>query len=284
MSAAPLRRPFGCLQKALRQASQLQHPHRQQQRTYANAILKEPVHIPPAAPAATPRLRMFFSLLLLALLSLLFLPLRLAQLTNPTQKPVTILNRGRARRQNPSNAKKFRTGFAVYAPLAPGSNKVKPTHPHLVRPPRDPIATHHAFQIRKMDPSGARTRLFSKDNPQSARVGDILLVTTRRSAEPFGGVLIGVRRRGIETSILLRGQLTKIGTEMSFKVYSRNVTGIEILQRAKKRARRAKLTYLRQPKHEIGSVDHLVREWKRNRNVNLNKGAKKQKKTRRIDV
>lgn len=119
-----------------------------------------------------------------------------------------------------------------------------------------------------MDPSGSRTRLFSKENPDSARVGDIVLVTTKRAADPFAGVLIAIRRRGIETAILLRGQLTKVGTEMSFKVYSRNVTGIEIIKRAEKRARRAKLTYMRQPKHDIGSVDHLVREWRRMRAAN----------------
>lgn len=195
---------------------------------------------------------------------------------------VTILNRGRTRRQNPSNTKKFRTGFAVYAPALPGTYRLQPTHPHLVRPPPDPIASHHAYQIRKMDPSGARTRLFSKDNPQAARVGDIMLVTTKKAAEPFGGVLIGVRRRGVETSILLRGQLTKVGTEMSFKIYSRNVTGIEIIRRARKRARRAKLTYMRKPKHDVGDVSNLVREWKRGRNV-INTKGKKQKKTRKVD-
>lgn len=116
-----------------------------------------------------------------------------------------------------------------------------------------------------MDPSGARTRLFAKDNKDAAQVGDILLVTAKRSAEPFAGVLMAIRRRGIETAIQLRGQLSRLGVEMWFKVYSRNVTGIEIIKRAAKRARRAKLTYLRQPKHDVGSVEHLVREWRRSR-------------------
>lgn len=129
-----------------------------------------------------------------------------------------------------------------------------------------------------MDPSGARTRLFARDNPQAARPGDVLLVKTKKSAEPFGGVLVGLRRRGIESSILLRGQLTKVGTEMSFKIYSRNVTAIEVVKRAEKRARRAKLTYMRQPKHDLGDVTHLVRQWKRGRNVITTKGKKGKKK------
>lgn len=130
-----------------------------------------------------------------------------------------------------------------------------------------------------MDPSGARTKLFSKENKDAVRLGDILLVTTKRAAEPFAGVFIGIRRRGIETAILLRSQLTKIGVEMWFKLYSRSVTGIEIIQRAQRRARRAKLTYMRKPKHDVGSVDHLVRAWRRNRlaATSVKKGGKKVK-------
>lgn len=153
------------------------------------------------------------------------------------------------------------------------------THAHLKRPFPTPLQAHHDYQIRKMDPSGARTKLFAKDNKDAARVGDVLMVTAKRSAEPFAGVLMCVRRRGIETAILLRGQLSRIGVEMWFKVYSRNVTGIEIIKRAAKRARRAKLTYLRQPKHDVGSVEHLVREWKRGRMASAARasGGKKRK-------
>ncbi|KAK7717633.1 hypothetical protein SLS64_003128 [Diaporthe eres] len=176
---------------------------------------------------------------------------------------------------------KLRTGFAVYTSPTSVIPSLKLTHPHLKPPPPNPVAAHHAYQIRKMDPSGARTRLFSKENPDSARPGDILLVTTKRAAEPFAGVLVGVRRRGIESSLLLRGQLAKTGVEMSFKIYSRNVTGIEIIKRRARRARRARLTYLRQPKHDVGSVEQHVREWRRSRNVfasAVGKGKRKQKK------
>lgn len=160
--------------------------------------------------------------------------------------------------------------------------KLPVTHPHLTRPFPTPVIAHHAYQIKKMDPSGARTKLFAQDNKDAAHVGDILLVQAKRSSEPFAGVLMCIRRRGIESAILLRGQLSKIGVEMWFKIYSRNVTGIEIIKRTEKRARRAKLTYLRQPKHDVGSVDHLVREWRRTRMANAakssaTKGGKKRK-------
>ncbi len=56
---------------------------------------------------------------------------------------------------------------------------------------------------------------------------------------------LSVRRRGIDTAVLLRGQLMRVGVEMWFKVYSRNVAGIEVIHRRKKRARRARLYYMR---------------------------------------
>lgn len=69
----------------------------------------------------------------------------------------------------------------------------------------------------------------------------------------------------METGILLRGQLTRIGVEMWFKIYSPNVEAIEVVQRAKKRARRARLYYMRTPKHDVGSVEGIVRQYTRQR-------------------
>lgn len=159
--------------------------------------------------------------------------------------------------------------------------KLPVTHPTLTRPHSTPVIAHHAYQIRKMDPSGARTKLFARDNPEAAHLGDILLVQAKRSSEPFAGVLMCIRRRGIETAILLRGQLSRVGVEMWFKVYSRNVTGIEIIKRAEKRARRAKLTYLRHPKHDVGNVEQWVRKWRSTKMANASKsrlaGGKKRK-------
>ncbi|KAF2791088.1 hypothetical protein K505DRAFT_409438 [Melanomma pulvis-pyrius CBS 109.77] len=126
----------------------------------------------------------------------------------------------------------------------------------------DPVSTITQTQISKLDPTGARTRLFAKSNPECARVGDILLVRLR-SGDPFSGVCINIRRRGVDTAILLRGQLTRVGVEMWYKVYSPLVEGIEVVQRAAKRARRARLTYMRNVKHDRGSVENIVRVYLR---------------------
>ena len=49
----------------------------------------------------------------------------------------------------------------------------------------------------------------------------------------------------MDTACLLRNQLTRIGTEMWIKIFSPKVVGIEVVQRTVKRARRARLYYLR---------------------------------------
>lgn len=119
-------------------------------------------------------------------------------------------------------------------------------------------------QITALDPTGARTRLFSKEHADSAKVGDVLQVTTKMG-EPFAGAMLEIRRRGVDTAILLRGQLMKIAVEMWFKIYSPTTTAIDIIWRRKKRARRARLTYMRKPSHDMGSVEHLVFAWKKER-------------------
>ncbi|KAF2743220.1 hypothetical protein M011DRAFT_374357, partial [Sporormia fimetaria CBS 119925] len=140
--------------------------------------------------------------------------------------------------------------------------KTPPAPPAITKTCPDPLQTLTTSQIQLLDPTGARTRLFSKANPECARVGDVLLVR-QRTGDPFAGVCINIRRRGVDTAILLRGQLTRVGVEMWFKVYSPLVEGIEVVQRAAKRARRARLTYMRKVKHDRGSVENVVRTYLR---------------------
>ena len=117
-------------------------------------------------------------------------------------------------------------------------------------------------QIAQHDPTGARTRMFSKTHADSAKSGDVLMVTSK-SGEPFAGVMLQIRRRGLDTAIQLRGQSMKTGVELWFKIYSPTTTAIDIIWRRPKRARRARLTYMRKPEHDMGSVDRLVFAWKK---------------------
>lgn len=88
-----------------------------------------------------------------------------------------------------------------------------------------------------------------------------------KSGDPFSGVVLNIRKRHsvIDTAVLLRNQLTRVGVEMWYKIYSPNVEGVEIVQRKEKRARRAKLYYMRQPKHDVGSVENIVKNYMRQR-------------------
>ena len=57
------------------------------------------------------------------------------------------------------------------------------------------------------------------------------------------------------------------GVEMYVKIYSPIVKSIEIVKRAEKRARRARLYYMRQPKHDRGSVEGVVEEYLKRRRL-----------------
>ena len=66
-----------------------------------------------------------------------------------------------------------------------------------------------------------------------------------KTGDPFAGVCLCIKRRGVDTGILLRNKLLMVGVEMWVKVYSPNVQAIEVVKRAEKRARRGKLYYMR---------------------------------------
>lgn len=102
-----------------------------------------------------------------------------------------------------------------------------------------------ARQLAELDPSGARQKMFSRHNRDAIRVGDVLRVRRKNGEQPFAGVLINIRRRGVDSAFLLRGQVTRLGVEVWFKLYSPIIEGIDLVQRRGKRARRAKLYYMR---------------------------------------
>lgn len=156
---------------------------------------------------------------------------------------------------------------------SPPADRESHNRPTLYPSPRsariacpDPISALTTLQLTALDPTGARTRLFSPLNAECAKVGDILLVRLK-SGDPFAGVCLNIRRQGIDTAILLRNQLTRVGVEVWYKVYSPNVEGVEVVQRRARRARRARLYYLRKPEHDVGSVQNVVTQYIRQRQV-----------------
>ncbi|RMD42003.1 hypothetical protein DV735_g3086, partial [Chaetothyriales sp. CBS 134920] len=118
---------------------------------------------------------------------------------------------------------------------------------------KEPIKLVDSQQLSRLDPTGARAKLFDPANDHAAKPGDILL-TTFTSGEPFAGIVVAVKGSGPHKSVLLRNHLTRVGTEMLIKIHSPLVQSMEIAKRGTKRRKRARLYYLRQPKHDIGSV------------------------------
>ena len=123
-----------------------------------------------------------------------------------------------------------------------------------------------ASQLKFLDPTGQRTRLFSKENPERIAPGDIVLVHQANGQDPISGAVLAIRRKTpVDTAILLRNQLTRVSVEAWGKIYSPNVTGIELVQRKEKRARRNKLYYYRDAKHDPGSLEGVTRAYMRSR-------------------
>jgi ribosomal protein L19 len=129
---------------------------------------------------------------------------------------------------------------------------------------KEPIKIIDQQSLALLDPTGARSKLFDPDNVDCAKPGDILL-TTFKTGEPFSGIIMAVKGSGPHKSVLLRNHLTRIGTEMSIKIHSPLVQSMEIAQRGTKKRKRARLYYLRQPKHDVGSVQRIVDQYVRER-------------------
>lgn len=112
-------------------------------------------------------------------------------------------------------------------------------------------------------------KLFARRDPQRLRTGSVLSVTTwtgpeKKGSTLFSGVLMAVRRRGVDTSFTLRNVVQQTGAEMTFKVCSPMLKEIKIIRRAEGRKkdtirdlRRARVNYLRERPdimHQIASA------------------------------
>lgn len=125
------------------------------------------------------------------------------------------------------------------------SLKIYPPPPSARKDCKNPVAAVNEAQMRELDPSGERRALFDyRRNPRSVKPGDILRVTFR-NGDPFSGVCLSIRLRGIDTTFLLRNHLTRVPVEMWIKALSPNVQSVEVVQRAEGRKRRARLYYMR---------------------------------------
>lgn len=109
--------------------------------------------------------------------------------------------------------------------------------------------------------------LFSRTHPERVRPGSVLTVNLAHAPTTFSGVLIAVRRRGPDTSFVLRNVVQRTGVEMQFFVNSPHLKEIVVVSRAggaggkKKREglKKAKLFFLRDSPERMTSVAAGVR-------------------------
>ncbi|KAJ5754414.1 hypothetical protein N7533_003957 [Penicillium manginii] len=136
--------------------------------------------------------------------------------------------------------------------------KVYPPPPSARNACKDPVGSVTDSQMTVLDPKGDRKALFDyRRNTRSVKPGDIVRVTFK-NGDPFNGVVLSIKLRGIDTSVLLRNELTRVGVEMSVKIFNPNIQSVEIVQRAMRKPRRARLFYMRSRKHDRRSVENVV--------------------------
>ena len=98
-------------------------------------------------------------------------------------------------------------------------------------------------------------KLFGRHSPNQIRPGSIIQLTLEHAPTIFTGVLLSIRRRGLDTSILLRNIIQRTGVEMQFFVNSPHVKDIKVLQMPPGgRMRRAKLFYLRDSPEKMSMI------------------------------
>jgi large subunit ribosomal protein L19 len=109
--------------------------------------------------------------------------------------------------------------------------------------------------------------LFNPHHPDRLLPGSVVALSLANAPASFSGVLISIRHAGPETSFTLRNVVQRTGVEMRFKVASPMIKDIKVIQRAGgksgndgKRARRAKLFYLRDQPAKMNAISAGVRK------------------------
>ncbi|KAI0650060.1 translation protein SH3-like domain-containing protein [Trametes meyenii] len=109
---------------------------------------------------------------------------------------------------------------------------------------------------------------FGRRHPERILPGSVLQVTSQHAPTAFTGVLLGVRRRGADTSFVLRNVINRTGVEVQFFPASPHVKDVKVLMRAGargsegragRRMRRAKLFYLRDSPDKMTAISAGLR-------------------------
>lgn len=147
------------------------------------------------------------------------------------------------------------------------TSKIKIHQPIPGPPQKDSMKAVSSTLLTRYDPSGERQAMISRRNNKALKVGQVLSIYAYNNypaptpISVFSGYLIGIKRSGVESSIRLRSQVMRIGTEMRFPLFSPTIKEIRVIKETPpKKIRRAKLFYMRTEKHDRGAVDGILRQ------------------------
>jgi len=101
--------------------------------------------------------------------------------------------------------------------------------------------------------------LFARNHSDRLLPGSVVSITQTHAPTAFTGVLISLRRKGLDSSITLRNVVQRVGVEIQVFLGSPHLKEIKVLQKAdgksgSKRARRAKLYYLRDAPDKMSTI------------------------------
>ncbi|KAK9456395.1 translation protein SH3-like domain-containing protein [Dipodascopsis uninucleata] len=140
-----------------------------------------------------------------------------------------------------------KAGYQIPARSSKGRIKLSPAPSSKIPKGSNAIDLLQNRLKKELDNDGWRQKLFERSSPNALRPGDVVRVHFKpnQDSTTIMGTIMGIRRAGLDTSVRIRTEVARLGVEMSIKVYSTSVRTFEFVSRAAKRARRAKLYYLR---------------------------------------
>jgi len=155
-----------------------------------------------------------------------------------------------------------------FSPVAKVLNVPPPSNLHALRQGKGLMAHLQRSFAPPLKQKWLST-FFSRTHPQRLLPGSVLQVQLEHAPNTFSGVLLSIRRRGQDTSFLLRNIVQRTGLEMQFSVVSPHLKDIRVIQRADgsgkfggkggKRQTRAKLFFLRRSPDKMSAISAGVR-------------------------
>ena len=149
------------------------------------------------------------------------------------------------------------------APGYPFSSNARFSSPLPTEPSQPPLRGQGLMELVRKELLPPKKRqwlrtMFHRNHPDRLLPGSVISVVQNHPPTNFTGVLIGLRRRGCDSSIILRNVIQRVGVEIQIFLGSPHIKQITVLQKADgkqaRRARRAKLYYLRHAPDKMTTI------------------------------